>query len=126
MKKALCMSVIFIFNIAVMAALFVFSALLLVFMLYPLPFVISAMTAAGTVRLFNKLRLKYGISAWVFWILAFLPQLIIGAGAVAVIYVGPGSSDMYGLYALTAGVPYGIFGAISLRLAVKKAKGARI
>ena len=80
MKSGLWLVGIFLFGILAMAALFVFNAFLLVFQLYPFP-------AAGSERLFGKLRRKYGFSAWVFWILAFLPHVIIGTGAVAAIYV---------------------------------------
>lgn len=85
MKKALWALGIFIFNMIVMAALFVFNGFLLVFQLYPVALVISVLAAAGSERLFGKFRRKYGFSAWVFWILAFLPQFIIGAGAVTAI-----------------------------------------
>ncbi len=87
MKSGLWLVGIFLFGILAMAALFVFNAFLLVFQLYPLPLVISVLAAAGSERLFGKLRRKYGFSAWVFWILAFLPHVIIGTGAVAAIYV---------------------------------------
>ncbi len=121
MKSGLWLVGIFLFGILAMAALFVFNAFLLVFQLYPLPLVISVLAAAGSERLFGKLRRKYGFSAWVFWILAFLPHVIIGTGAVAAIYVEL-KMDIYTLYALTLGLPYGISSAIFTYLSAKKLK----
>lgn len=124
MKKVLWAFGIFLFGILAMAALFVFNGFLLVFQLDPVTLVISVLAAAGSERLFGKLRRKYGFSGWVFWILAFLPHVIIGTGAVAAICVEL-KMDIYTLYALALGLPYGISGAIFTCLSAKKLKGVR-
>ena len=54
MKKALWAIGIFIFSLIVTSALFVFNVFLLVFMLYPLTLVSSALTASGMIRLCKK------------------------------------------------------------------------
>ncbi len=123
MKKALWAIGIFIFSLIVTSALFVFNVFLLVFMLYPLTLVSSALTASGMIRLCKKTCGKHGIRALTFWLLAFLPQLIVGAGAAAVIWIGAGRLNTLEMYDLAVTcLTYGVSGAIFTRSAVKKFK----
>lgn len=131
MKKVLLAIGLFIFSLIAMAALFVWNAILLVFMLYPAPFITSALAAFGTAGLYKKPCRKYGMKMWVFWIFAFLPPFTVGVGAVAVVCVGlfgafnvqPYTLELYDLASTC--LTYGIFGAIFTRLAVKKFKEVR-
>ena len=129
MKKILWAVGIFIFSLIVTAALLIFNALLLVFMLYPVPLITSVLAASGTVRLCRRACVKYGISAWAFPVLAFLVPFITGIGTVAVVCAGllggafnvqPYTPELYDL-AVTC-LSYGISGAIFTRSAANKLK----
>lgn len=138
MKKALWAIGIFIISLIATAGMLAGNALLYVFKpvpeFYPLSLVIPFMAAFGISGLYKKVGGKYNVKAWVFWVLAFMPQFIIGAGAaVAAIYLVLFDVKYNGVWTFwfnyyffaAVGLAYGISGTIFTRLAAKKLKRVR-
>ncbi len=137
MKKYVFYVWIFLVGLVVTAGMLVGNTLLYVFittdflLFYPLSLVVPFLAAFGTAGLYKKADGKYHMKAWVFWLLAFMPQFIIGAdAAAAAIYLVLFDVKYNGVWTFwfnyyffaVVGLTYGISGAIFTFLAAKKLK----
>lgn len=135
MKKVLLAMGIFIISLIATAGMLAGNALLYVFKpvpaFYLLSLVIPFMAAFGISGLYKKVGGKNHVKAWVFWVLAFMPQFIIVAGAaVAAIYLVLFNVKYNGVWTFwfnyyffaAVGLAYVISGTIFTRLSAKKLK----
>lgn len=130
MKKIVALVVPFWVSIIITAVLLYFNVLSIFCTLYAVPFITSALAAFGMAGLYKSLCVKNGVSAATFWLLTFLPQLVMGIGAV--VWLGAGvfgdAFDIVWSHLLeifdffSVGFTYGISGTIFTRFAAKKLK----
>lgn len=122
MKNISALILLFAVSLVIFAVLLIINTVVMMGMSVTsvvLALLISMAVAFGTSSFYKKLHTRLGVNALLFWIFAYAPELIIGAGtslwgyyqSFRYLFVGVGTLFVFYIIPIT-GIAYAVWGAI--------------